>query len=218
MKLVKNLKFWDSGIMIPDFKDLKDNINTNQVVSSKTNNRKTMNHNNLNDAKNMVFASKHNSGIKSNNMIRSKGQTYTSTATSSNHYSNSSSNNIHKRNKSVDKSSHSNPQIYELVKIYLAFFHNQDENVIIDGRTKLNTKVLIEAEGLLVSFNDLLSIFIKFNQLRRVKIHAVFTELKTCGFDLTKIWLDQLESNFTNHPINLGNSSGTYSNYIRQFF
>jgi hypothetical protein len=52
--------------------------------------------------------------------------------------------------------------LYNNVRLYLAFLHNQSEDVCIEGKTKTNLKILIQQEDFSSNYKDLYALYVRF--------------------------------------------------------
>jgi len=88
---------------------------------------------------------------------------------------------------------------YEMVRVYLAYLHNQDDYVHINGRTKMNTRVLIQAEGLPGSYKELRDIYYKYNESLNISPKDITKDLETYRSYLSNERLGYLQRTKNNH-------------------
>lgn len=67
--------------------------------------------------------------------------------------------------------------LYNNVRLYLAYLHDQTNDVCIDGKTNTHLKILIQQEGLPTKFNELYALYVRFCSELHVSESAVKADL-----------------------------------------
>ncbi|XP_055387204.1 uncharacterized protein LOC129615845 [Condylostylus longicornis] len=85
------------------------------------------------------------------------------------------------------------PSVLNNVRLFLAYMHDQDNNICMEGKTKTYLKVSIRQEGLPNNYKDLLELFLKYYNSEGISTKDAKADLEAYGFQLmifTETWLN----------------------------
>lgn len=71
------------------------------------------------------------------------------------------------------------PKIMNMVRVYIAFLHNQPSAVCFDGMTSVSAKMMLGLEGFPVEVNDLKELYIKLYEESEISKESVLADLET---------------------------------------
>lgn len=71
------------------------------------------------------------------------------------------------------------PKIMNLVRVYIAFLHNQPSAVCFDGMTSVSAKMMLGLDGFPVEVNDLKDLYIKLHEESGISKESVLADLET---------------------------------------